>query len=740
VVLLLLATSSAFGQAALRDAINALGRGDFSSAEKSVRAELQAHPNDPGCLSLLGVALDGQQRYSEAAEAHRRAAAAAPQSVDVLNNYANHFVAAGDDGGAREIYLKVVAIDPAAFNANVQLARLALRRRDGAQALGCLRRLPAAQQDAPNISVLRLEAAYLTGDTAEADALYGRLSAAARSDAGLATAAAMALGEAGQFDKSEALFALALAGAPSDFGILANLGVAASRAGHNQRAREVLETALRRQPQNVDVLYNLAYVYQALKQTDAAVRSLVQAARLDPRRADVQKLLAIATSDLGALEDSAAAWDRYLKLEPGDDFARRERGFTAVQMGKFEPGQADLEWFLARHPDDAVGHYEFAMAQGNADPEKILANLDRALKLQPDLVVARSSRGSFYYQQGRFAEAAADLEAATALRPSDPVILDRLGQTYLSLERTADAVRVLRRAAELAPGDSKTQLHFARALADAGLTAESKAAMDRFRQLGPAVNKGVPAGLVDYLSMTPEQQHADYAVRVEKAAREKPDDVAAQAALLQVLLDDGKLEPVPALTRRIAAMQAGNTLLAAAGRALLEARQYALARELLDTAGVEPERTIAAARLLDAAGKHEEAVAAVNQVACARPDLCWQSLSLLVANGRTSEALRLAGDPADADVALLRALLLEIAGQPDTASKLLDVLQARRPEWFAVWAARGMIQAVRGQPEAHATLETAVALGARSPEVRAALEGKPASLSAFFQARPPRQW
>src|ERR1039457_7487906 len=64
------------------------------------------------------------------------------------------------------------------------------------------------------------------------------------------------------------------------------------------------------------------------------------------------------------------------------------------------------------------------------------------------------------------------------------------------------SVRVLRKAAALAPGDSKTQLHLARALADAGQTAESKAAMDRFRQLGPVVSKAVPGGLVDYLSLT----------------------------------------------------------------------------------------------------------------------------------------------------------------------------------------------------------------------------------------------
>jgi len=81
-------------------------------------------------------------------------------------------------------------------------------------------------------------------------------------------------------------------------------------------------------------------------------------------------------------------------------------------------------------------------------------------------------------------------------------------------------------------------MHLARALADAGLTKESKAAMERFKQLGPAAKGGLPAGLVEYLAMTPEQQRADYRARVEKAYRETPDDPTAQVHYLKLLLED----------------------------------------------------------------------------------------------------------------------------------------------------------------------------------------------------------
>jgi len=46
------------------------------------------------------------------------------------------------------------------------------------------------------------------------------------------------------------------------------------------------------------------------------------------------------------------------------------------------------------------------------------------------------------------------------------------------------AVRVLRRAAELDPGESRIQLPFARSLADARQTGESKVVMELFRPTG----------------------------------------------------------------------------------------------------------------------------------------------------------------------------------------------------------------------------------------------------------------
>src|ERR1035438_896609 len=212
---------------AIRQALAALQRGDFAAAEQTLRPEVKARPNDASALTLLGVALDSQKKFQEAEDLHRRAAANAPNSPDVWNNYANHLLGAGDEAGATRLYLRVVALDPANYNAEVQLIRLAVKAKKGAEALGYLKHLPASQQDAPRLAPLRVAALYFAGETAEADKLTARWLAAAKGDLGQSFAIGVALADAGKFEKADAFFTQALALAPSDFNVLFNLGVVA---------------------------------------------------------------------------------------------------------------------------------------------------------------------------------------------------------------------------------------------------------------------------------------------------------------------------------------------------------------------------------------------------------------------------------------------------------------------------------------------------------------------------------
>jgi Flp pilus assembly protein TadD len=319
---------------------------------------------------------------------------------------------------------------------------------------------------------------------------------------------------------------------------------------------------------------------------------------------------------------------------------------------------------------------------------------------------------------------------------------------------------------ELAPRDSKTLVHLARTLADSGNTSESKAIMDRFRQLGPEKKAGVRAGFVDYLSLTDEQRHADYRARLEKAAGIHPEDAALQVEYLKLLLQDGDANQVAAAADAIAGLKPGAAMLAGAGRALLDAQRYGLASELLKLAetaapagntigeierdlamatfrmgdpakGLErldrvPESGrngdyhLARAEMLDASGKAAEARAALAkalEISPDQPDLYRRAAAFLLAKGSAPDAARLLEEsariwPQNREILLMKAATEELAGKTDDAKQSLRRIQNRWPEWSTAWAALGMILDVhRYFEDGEKALETAVALGARGPEV-----------------------
>ena len=114
---------------------------------------------------------------------------------------------------------------------------------------------------------------------------------------------------------------------------------------------------------DVDSLFALSQAYLKAEQWLDAAGLLAQAQKLAPQRADIQQLLAQVSFRLGFYEDSAASYTRYLQLKPTDDTARRERAMDWACANQPAKALADLIWYVHKHPNDATGLYELAIAQ-----------------------------------------------------------------------------------------------------------------------------------------------------------------------------------------------------------------------------------------------------------------------------------------------------------------------------------------------------------------------------------------
>ena len=747
------------GLHAQEDAAAALHRGDLPGAERILTNEVRVHPESASSLSLLAVVLDEEGKYPEAGKIYARALALPHPSVSLLNNFGNHLAATGDTAGARAAFEKVLGLDPAHGNANVQLAKIEVDAKEFRAASTHLGRVRAGDENSPAVAVLRLQVLYGTGQSAAADDLLRQLTSQGQDDAQWTFTLGLALAAAGRYQQAETLFTRTLDLQPANADVLYNLGLASWRAGDKERALTVFAAAQKQRPDDVDLLYNLGVLCAEMDRKEAAVAWLARAGRLDPKRADIQLLLAHTSSDLGYGNDAFAAWDRYVQLQPGDDVGRRERAFTAVTLGNYGDAIAELKLYLAKHPDDALAHYDLGAANFIGDPDEALRQFDRALVLQPDLAAALSERGMLRYRRNELPAALKDLESANRLEPGDPTVLDELSQAYLLSGQVKEALSASEHAAQLAPNDRQVVLHLGLAQARSGDHARAAQTMLRVRELKTRSQKN--GGLVQFFSQSPKERYPDFVARVENAAKTNPTDMTAQVEYLKVLLDAGRTGDAVAVAQRIEAAGPGSAILLQTGKTLLDAGQYAPAKDVLGRAvavdgsadaklqlaiatsnAVSPAEGlkvlgsipvdqrhgqfwVAQAQMLDATGEYPAAAAAMERATAGvdRDPTVYRDATLMyLRHGDTEKAMTLLDEavqklPANGDLLLTKAVALDLTNKTSEAEALLSQIERRWPEWPFAWLVDGMaLERANRNGEARQRLDTAIALGAQGAD------------------------
>jgi tetratricopeptide (TPR) repeat protein len=377
----------------------------------------------------------------------------------------------------------------------------------------------------------------------------------------------------------------------------------------------VLGIALREKPDDPDTIFALAQTFQARNELVKAAAALARAEKAAPRRSEFPLLLAQVSAQWGFYEDSAAAYSRYLKLKPEDDVARRERGFDLARINQAKDALRDLEWYISRHPRDAVGYFELAVAQLYQGRQNSLALLDKALALDPGLYQARNTRALLNIEEENAAAASADLKLYLEKQPEDFHALAHLGQAYLATGRADDAMEVLERANRLAPDSALVLVYYRRALEKTGRKQEAAAVLGRLREAGNREHSSQRrVGLVDYVSLSPADQRARYLANLRQNRAADPGNARLKISLARELLPEGKKDDGLEALRQAAAAAPQPETLVRCGKILLEAGEFQQARDLLEKAvHASPERSdarldqaIALFRLHDADGALEE--------------------------------------------------------------------------------------------------------------------------------------
>jgi tetratricopeptide (TPR) repeat protein len=708
--------------------------------------------------------LDAEQKCEEAEHYYQEALRQAPRAPAVLNNAGNHYLVCGQPDKARTYFEQLIRINPIHANANLQLARIAAEQKQGVKALEYLARLKDGD---PVVRLLRAEASYLAGNRAAALTMLNGVEKEANGDPRVLYLLGLTCARIRLYDRAEVAFNAVLVRHPDDFDVLFNLGRAAARAQHFDRAQRALEVALRLQPDSADTLLELGRVYAARQDYSRAVYRLAQASRKTPKRPDILLALARAAEDAGYYGDSALACDEYLQLRPADDTARRDcariYGYTGARL---EEGVRELTWYVQKHPDDPVGHYDLAQFSWRTNPQKALDQLSAALHLDPNFTPAYYARAWLLHRLGRTAESLPDLQAAARMSPKEFHVLDQLGLAYLSLDQPSEAEKVLRKALVIAPEDPEVLMHLGRALIALDREEEAQVFLDKFQKVRPrrARDPRKEAGMIESARLPVAERTAREIERLRRDASSHAGDPDLQLHLALLLLADGRVDEAGGEFRKLLAMHADNRIWAEAGTSLIRSEQYELARQFLERAATEnptsrldlavalfftegptqalqviekvPDGVQAGdywlmkARILDAVGQGEESQKALEEGlhhSTSRPEVAQQGARLLLLHNRRAEALdilnrAIESAPDNADLLLTRAIVLGLMDQNSAAQHEVKQIESRWPEWDRPYLVAGLLSENNGHlNEARQELETATALDSNNLVARCGL-------------------
>ena len=708
--------------------------------------------------------LDSEHNCAEAERYYQQALAAGKPSSPLLNNLGNHYLECGQPDKAEDYFERLLKINPGHPNANLQLARIATERKQGAKAL---QHLSHVGESSPAIELLRAEASQYAGKSAAAGRILDGLEREAGGDARVLFALGISCARMGLYDRAVASFAAVLVKHPDDFDVVFHLGRAAVRARHYERAQRALEAALKLRPGDADVLLELGLVHASLEDYSRAVYLLAQARQHAPRRADILLALAHAAEDAGYYGDAALAYDEYVQVRPGDETARRDRGRVYGYTGtRLKDGLRELARYVEKHPEDPIGYFDLAQLTWTDSPQTALDQLSTALRLDPGFAPAHYARAWLLHRLGRMVDSLADLQAAVRLQPKNVRALDQLGLTCLALDKPAQAEKVLRQALAIAPGDPEVLLHLGRALISLDRPEEAQPFLDRFQKLRPYKTRGPLSepGMIELATMSPAERARREIERLRRDARTHPGDPDLQMHLAGLLMANGQTGEADAAYHELLTSNADGRAWRQAGSTLLRAGDYKLAAEFLrraaadipaarldlaialfHTAGTqqalevmdkvpEPEQDgdylLMKARILAAAGRPAESENSLREGlrrSRSRPDVAQQAAYLLLAQERPAEALRIVqaaikNNPDDPDLLLTYSILLGLSAEPGSAEQVVKKIESRWPEWDRAYLVHGLIlERVMRTAEARQKIRTSVALGATGPAARCAL-------------------
>ncbi|HEX7362693.1 MAG TPA: tetratricopeptide repeat protein [Bryobacteraceae bacterium] len=220
------------------------------------------------------------------------------------------------------------------------------------------------------------------------------------------------------------------------------LAVSYSKLGLYKDAYPVLAAEIEKNPNDLKAYLNLITVCAAGGDLPKAAQIALRATHVFPHSAETFIVLGAANIQLGHLHQAYGDFQAAVRLSPHSGEARFFLALTDYKQDKFSGALAILHSAVKQGVENSDLHYLMAECLLKAAPDDssaIIAELNRAIKLNKNSVPARTLRGRLFLQAGHPKQAITDLETAIRDDPDSTSAVYNLARAYRAVGKSQEA-------------------------------------------------------------------------------------------------------------------------------------------------------------------------------------------------------------------------------------------------------------------------------------------------------------
>ncbi|MBC8337878.1 MAG: tetratricopeptide repeat protein [Rhodospirillales bacterium] len=439
-------------QDALDSALKHLATGNLPEAEKLCQHVLQADPDHPIALNMLGVIAHHVGKNDIAAELLSKAILNKPDYAEAHNNLGAILEKLGDADKAAASYRRAIALMPDFAKAHFSLGN----------ALGGLGQTEEALASYQQAFAIKADYAEAYCNHGQALAELGRLEEAAAS-LNKAIAINPNIAEAHnnlgnvmkKLEKSEeavGCYRRAIDIRPDYAEVYLNLGNTFNDLGETDEAISNFQKAIAINPEYVDAYTNLGNTYKNLERLEDAGDCYNKTLSIRPDYAEGHNNLGITYGELGQARDAVESYLKALAIKPEYAEAHGNLGNALRQLGKLDEAEESLRRAMDLNPDLPEVHNNLgSVLKDQKKLDQAMACFAKALDIKPDYVEAHSNMGNTYREMGRQDEAVESYQKALAINPDYTEGLNNLGSLYNELGQPVKAAEIYAKALDIKP-------------------------------------------------------------------------------------------------------------------------------------------------------------------------------------------------------------------------------------------------------------------------------------------------